>query len=213
MTTAEILSMGEGALDVAAGPSLDGVTQQTRDRAARVAERCFYQITGFVMAHRALPQKAIVEGKSVRWFPNLPEFVSMMAGKESLGPGTPPAAYGEDEPTVPNSAHVLPAPVATAIESRPVLTAPPTQRLIENAEDALGELARELGCIRNDSIPHNAGWFVPGKPTAYASAFDAIQGLVSSLKNGGTVYGGKPRRADAIVASEPENSPLQGGLF
>jgi hypothetical protein len=69
-----------------------------------------------------------------------------------------------------------------------VLTAPPSARLLESTEEALGALAADLGCVRNDDIAHNAGWFVPGHAKAYASAFDAIQGLVASLKAGGTVY-------------------------
>lgn len=159
---------------------LDGVQVETNARAARVAERCNFRVVGYVMEHKALPQRAIVKDCAVRWFPNDSDFENMMGRrKHSAGPGVPAEGWPADEmPQVsaPQVAAVKAAP------SRPILTAPPTARLVESVEEALGSLAKSLGCHWNDMIPHNAGWFVPGKPMAYASAFDAIQGLVERLR-------------------------------
>lgn len=97
---------------------------------------------------------------------------------------------------------------------RPALTTPATVQLLDTAEAALGQMASELGCVWNDRIPHNAGWFVPGQATAYGSAYDAIKGLVESLRAGGTVY--TPKDAPAIAASRVQELPIegaQGGLF
>lgn len=166
---------------------LDGVPMETNERAARVEERCSHRVVGYVMEHPTLDKRAIVADGAVRCFPNDDEFQRMMGWKKySGGPGVPHEGWPADEmpqPEVPKVA--LSAPAAP---SRPVLTAPPTAALLESTEEALGALARELGCHWNADIAHNAGWFVPGKPKAYASAYDAIQGLVESLKVGGTVY-------------------------
>jgi hypothetical protein len=70
--------------------------------------------------------------------------------------------------------------------------------------------------VHNEDIPHNAGWFVPGKAKAYASAFDAIKGLVDSLKAGGTVYVSTqtPKRSEpAKPEPKPEVESAQAGLF
>jgi hypothetical protein len=166
---------------------LDSVTLTTNERAARVAERCGYRVVGFVMEHGEHPRRAIVKDAEVRWFPNDSDFTNMMGWrKHSAGPGVPEAGWPVDE--MPQAAPVTVVAAAPAAPKRPVLTAPPTAKLLESTEEALGVLARDLGCVWNDAIPHNAGWFVPGKPTAYASAYDAIRGLHASLEGGGTVY-------------------------
>ncbi len=159
----------------------DLVTEKTFERAARVADRCNYGICGFVMEHRGgLVKRAIVQGEAVRWFPNDADFTNMMGWKKhSAGPGIPAEGWPADEMPQPEVPNMAPAKVAS---TRPILTAPPTAKLVESAEEAVAELARKLGIHWNDMIPHNAGWFVPGKPTAYASAFDAIRGLVERLR-------------------------------
>lgn len=186
---------------------LDGVQAETNARAARVEERCSYRVIGYVMEHVALPQRAVVADGAVRWFPNESDFTSMMGWrKHSAGPGVPAAGWPADE---------IPAPPPPAVQimevakpSRPVLTAPPSAKLLESAEAALGELARSLGCVWNEDIPHNAGWFVGGKPTAYASAYDAIQALHAHLAGGGTVYRApEPQKTVAEAITEPAPEP------
>lgn len=184
----------------------DLVSEQTFARAARVAERCNYSICGFVMQHRGgLDKRAIVQGEEVRWFPNDTDFTNMMGWKKhSPGPGIPAEGWPADEmpqPEVPNVAPVASKP------SRPTLTAPPTARLVESAEEAVAELAKKLGCHWNDMIPHNAGWFVPGKPTAYASAFDAIQGLVERLRGKPDALAVVDSMASAMMRESPEPAP------
>lgn len=176
-------------------PDLGAVSPLTSARAARVEERCSHRIVGYVTQHHALAKRAIIVDGAVRWFPNDDEFQNMMSWKKYPGgPGIPHEGWPLEESPAPAP---VAAPVsAPAAPSRPMLTAPPSARLLESTEAALGELARELGCVRNDEIAHNAGWFVPGNAKAYASAYDAIRGLVASLKSGGTVYEGKP----AIIA-------------
>jgi hypothetical protein len=188
-------------------PSLEHVIDATNARAARVEERCNYVVTGFVLTHHSLGKKAVVDMASVRWFPNVDEFMHMMTGRKiTPGPGLQPTQWGVDE-IAPAAPAIAPAPAAAA-PTRPVLTAPPSARLLESTEDALGQLAHELGCVYDVSVPHNAGWFVPGKPTACASAYDAIRGLVASLKAGGTVYEPKPA-APAIAEPVLELVPVE----
>lgn len=168
-------------------PSLDFVAASTIERAARVEERCNYRVVGFVLQHHSLPGRAIVLGTDVRWFPNDSDFANMMAWrKHSEGPGTPAEGWPVDETPAPAP---IAAPVAApTAPSRPVLTAPPTAKLLETTEAALGELARDIGCVFRDEIPHNAGWFVPGTAKAHASAYDAIRGRFARLEADGRVY-------------------------
>ena len=182
--------------------TMDLVSEETFARAARVAERCNFSICGFVMQHRdGLDKRAIVQGECVRWFPNESDFTAMMGWrKHSAGPGVPADGWPADE--IPQQE--APALAKPAAAARPILTAPPTAKLVESAEDAVAQLAKKLGCHWNDLIPHNAGWFVPGKPTAYASAFDAIQGLVERLR-------GKPDAlavVDGMVSMMAHEHPM-----
>ncbi|KVN83432.1 hypothetical protein [Burkholderia ubonensis] len=229
------------SINEAARLSLARVSQTTHARAARVIERCRFHVTGYVLSDVWDLRKAIVEDGAVRWIPNREDFTRVMAWQDTKGPNTPPdEAMGDALLGTATQAVSVP-PVAPAAPSRPVLTAPPTANLLESTEAALGTLARELGCVKNEEIPHNAGWFVPGKAHAYASAYDAIQGLVASLKNGGTVYeppaavtgglvaGGEAAAREVALAGEvtgnrstagkkkaapePTGEPVQGGLF
>jgi hypothetical protein len=199
------------------GPRLDAVIAATNARAARVEERCYHVVTGYVLTHRALAKKAIVDMGAVRWFPNIDEYTRMMTGRDIVpGPGVPPPEWGVDDLIAATPPVAVPVPAAV-LPAPPVLTAPPSARLLETTEEALGE----LGCVLNEDIPHNAGWFVPGKPTACSSAYDAIRGLVASLKSGGTVYEGKPAittidgalHASEAVARAEEKASSQGDLF
>lgn len=202
-------------------PSLGAIQPVTNARAARVEERCSHRVVGYVLQHRALQKRSIVVDGKVRWFPNDEEFQSMMGWKKyQPGPGVPHEGWPLDETPAPEPAA---APIQVApVPRRSVLTAPPTAKLLESTEEALGELALALGCVRNEEISHNAGWFVPGKSTAYASAYDAIRGLVASLEAGGTIYRsqpGAPAAASAAPVPEAkcrtveESSLSQGALF
>ncbi|WP_204117378.1 hypothetical protein [Paraburkholderia sp. C35] len=188
-----------------AQPSLARVSPTTNERAARVIERCRFHITGYVLSDTWELRKAIVEEGAVRWLPNREDFTRVMQWQDTKGPNTPPDEAIGDE-LIGTAAQAVSAPpmviAAPAAPSRPVLTAPPSARLLESTEEALGVLAGELGCVRNEDIPHNAGWFVPGKAKAYASALDAIKGLVSSLKAGGTVYEKKAAAPKADVPGD-----------
>lgn len=204
-------------------PSLDAITQETAERAARVEERCGHRIVGFVTRHHALAKQAIVVDGAVRWFPNDDEFKNMMGWKKYPdGPGIPHDGWPADETPAPPP---IAAPaVAPSAPARSVLTAPPSAKLLESTEAALGELARELGCVWNEEIPHNAGWFVPGNAKAHASAYDAIRGLFARLEAGGSVYRA-PAAATTVEAEAPtaEQTPKrkteqaavveQGALF
>ncbi|WP_028217676.1 hypothetical protein [Paraburkholderia oxyphila] len=216
---AKLHDAAEGMQDAAPVlPALDAVTQVSHARAARIMERCGYEITGYTLSHKGGTRKAIVDGSDVRWFPDATDFARMMQWMEPVGPGTPPdTAIGD--PLLDNDglAARAPAPVAPAVQ-RPLLSAPPSLPMVNTVEEALGVLAAELGCVRNDTVPHNAGWFVPGRPTAFTSALDAIKALVVSLKAGGTVYAaaarpvtdarGPAREATAGEAAHHEQAAL-----
>ncbi|MEX3917937.1 hypothetical protein AB4Y43_17095 [Paraburkholderia sp. BR10872] len=174
-------------------PSLEPVAPLAREKAARIIERCGYEITGYTLTHRAGTRKAIVDGTAIRWFPDAADFERMLRWKEPVGPATPPdSALGDPLLVSGQAGATSPAPVAPTVQ-RAVLAAPPSLPLLDTVEDALGAIAAELGCVRNDTVPHNAGWFVPGRSNAFASALDAIRALFGSLKAGGTVYTAQPR--------------------
>lgn len=184
------------------------VAPETRARAERVIERVGYRITGYVLTHPARQAKAIVDYPTqVRWFPTFDDFQRMMAWQETLEPGIPPEGYTDD-------AAALKAETPLHLDARPSIAVPVTVAVHGSAEQAIEALARELGCVHNTMIPSNTGWFVPGKPTAYMSAYDAITALVDNLKCGGTVY--TPERAPRVQQlSTPaaESESVQGGLF
>jgi len=157
------------------------VSEETGDRAERVAERCSHTVVGYVMQHTALAKRCVVVGGAVRWFPNDEDFQKMMGWKKFPdGPGIPAEGWPIEE--MPALAPIQVAAAMSPAMKRAILTAPPSAKLVESAEEALAQLAKSLGCHWNDMIPHNAGWFVPGKATAYASAYDAIAGLVERLR-------------------------------
>jgi hypothetical protein len=190
-------------------PALDAVTTLSHARAARIIERCGYQITGYTLEHKGGTRKAIVDGDAVRWFPDASDFARLMTWQEPIAPGTPPeAAIGDPLLTVERTA-TAPACAPSSPGGRPVLVAAPSTPLVDSVEEALGTLAAELGCVRNDTVPHNAGWFVPGRPTAFASALDAIKALFVNLKAGGTLYVAPPPREQMRPASG-ENAADQG---
>jgi hypothetical protein len=184
---------------------LDAVPAVANERAARVAERCSFRVIGYVMEHTALPKRAIVADEAVRWFPNDSDFTAMMGWKKhSAGPGVPAEGWPADE--MPQVA----APQVTAVKaapSRPILTAPPTARLVESAEEALASLAKAIGCHWNDMIPHNTGWFVPGKAIAYSSAYDAIQELVRRLRGNPDALAVVDAMASAMTHELPAPEP------
>ncbi|MCW0054046.1 hypothetical protein OIV36_31750, partial [Burkholderia pseudomallei] len=107
------------------------------------------------------------------------DMTRLMEWKTLTGSGAPP----EEGLDLSGAAPVPPARVAKA-----ALATPASHEPLTDAEKAMGELARRLGCVHNDTIPHNAGWFVPGNPVAYSSPLDAIEALVKHLKQGGAVY-------------------------
>jgi len=186
---------------------LDAVPAVANERAARVAERCSFRVIGYVMEHTALAKRAVVADDAVRWFPNESDFDKMMGWqKHSAGPGIPAEGWPVDEmPQV--DVPKLAVQINVAAPKRPVLTDPPTAKLVESAEDALAQLAKSLGCHWNDMIPHNAGWFVPGKPTAYASAYDAIAGLVERLRGNPSGEAVIDAMAKMMSREQPEPVP------
>ena len=179
-------------------PALDAMTQVAHARAARIIERCGYEITGYTLTHKGGTRKAIVDGAVVRWFPDASDFDRLMTWQKPIGSGTPPEAATGDPLLTVDIPAATPAPAPPAPVGRPVLSAAPSMPLVETVEEALGLLAADLGCVRNDTVPHNAGWFVPGQPTAFASALDAIKALFVNLKAGGTLYVPPPPRTEEI---------------
>lgn len=197
----------DGTQDAApALPALDAVTPLSHARAARIIERCGYEITGYTLTHKGGTRKAIVDGAVVRWFPDAGDFARLMTWQEPIGPGTPPeAAIGDALLTVDTRAAAS-APAPSAPMGRTVLTAGPSVPLVATVEAALGLLAAELGCVHNDTVPHNAGWFVPGRPNAFASALDAIKALFANLEAGGTLYV-PPLPKKEPMCADPEEAP------
>jgi hypothetical protein len=185
---------------------LGEVENETNAKADRVAERCNYRVVGYVMEHNGLDKRAVVADGAVRWFPNEIDFTKMMGWqKHSAGPGIPAEGWPVDE--MPALAPIQVAAAAPTAPKRPILTAPPSAKLVESAEEAVAQLAKALGCHWNDMIPHNAGWFVPGKPTAYASAYDAIAGLVERLRGIPSGEAAIDAMAKMMSREQPEAAP------
>ncbi|CAJ4329842.1 Uncharacterised protein [Burkholderia pseudomallei] len=182
-------------------PSQHAVAPDVARRAAAMFHPGGYEITGYVLTQKISSWKAIVEVTGTRWM-SLSDMQRLMSWKELIGSGAPPmdeppraAAACEcvDDTRREHTEAARPSPVALAprevvAAQRLALTRPASLNVVADVEEACGILAKRLGCVRNDSVPHNSGWFVPGRPIAYASALDAIEGLVDSLKSGGTVY-------------------------
>jgi hypothetical protein len=185
-------------------PALDAMTPMTHARAARIIERCGYEVTGYTLTHKGSTRKAIVDGADVRWFPDADDFARLMTWQKPIGSATPPEAATGDPLLTVGIPAATPVPAPSAQMGRPVLSAAPSMPLVETVEEALGLLAAELGCVRNDTVPHNAGWFVPGRSTAFASALDAIKALFANLKAGGTLYVPPPPRREPMRAVPDE---------
>lgn len=77
-------------------------------------------------------------------------------------------------------AAVEPAPMALPANPAPASKKEPTRIIVNEPVD---DLARSLGLVFNDMVPHNAGWFVPGYQRGYPSAADAIKGLFALVKS------------------------------
>lgn len=191
----------EPAIDL----SHDHVMSMTLRKAASVIDRVGYKITGYVLTHHEHPRKCIVDMATVRWFPDGADFTRMMNGRETRGPETPEEGF-EFETLV---AAIEPAPLAPVTVVKPSIAAHASRPMIESVEQAIGELAKELGCHHNALIPHNTGWFVPGKANAYASAFDAITALFANLSDGGTVYKANAEKIKPAPAPKIDAAPAQ----
>ncbi|RQR09926.1 hypothetical protein [Burkholderia stagnalis] len=203
--------------------SSHAVTAEVATRAAAMFHPGGYEITGYVLTQKISSWKAIVDVTGTRSM-SLSDMQRLMIWKEPVGSGAPPDEEitratpgredGEDAPrehieAVPPSP-AAPIPRGVLAIQRPALAQPASLNMIADVEEACGILARRLGCVHNDSVPHNSGWFVPGRPVAYASAVDAIEGLVESLKSGGTVYqppqAALPQHVAAVFANSETGS-------
>ncbi|MCA8198477.1 hypothetical protein [Burkholderia vietnamiensis] len=179
----------------------DAVTSDVAARAARMFHPGGYEITGYVLTQKISSWKAIVDATGVRWMSQA-DLARIMAWREPEGSGAPPeGADVSDEYTALRS--VAPASPVQLPAARPTLTRPASHEQPTDVDAALGELASRLGCVYNDSVPHNCGWFVPGHRIAYASALDAIEGLVDHLKSGGTTY----RAGPPAILARPALAP------
>jgi hypothetical protein len=193
------------------------VTAEVRAQTERMFEPGGYEITGYILTQRISSWKALVDVTGVRRM-GAADLARLMNWQEPAGTADAPEGAGPDVLPQAISSPAIQAPAV----ARPVLTRPRSHEAFDHVEQAYGELATRLGCVYNDTIAHNAGWFVPGKPTAYASPLDAIEGLVGSLRSGGTVYEPrqKPMGSPNFAANgsmstgvHPVNDGSQQGLF
>ncbi|KVO15121.1 hypothetical protein [Burkholderia ubonensis] len=168
------------------------VSTVVRERAQRLFHPGGYEITGYVLTQKISSWKAVIDVTGTRSM-SAADLERLMRWEEPTGSGGPPERDADDGPP--------PVPLSPATTAVPkcALSHEPSHAVPKDIADALGVLAKRLGCCYNDSIPHNAGWFVPGKPIAYVSALDAIEALFESLRRGGTTY--EPaKRADPTRA-------------
>lgn len=211
---------GENLAPVPAGrqyPPQERVSDDAIARALRALERVDFHVTGYVATHRSNPRKVIIDSgreTQIRWISG-EDFARVIAWQEPRDDANAPAGFltGEEAQNV--------QPPLAQPAARAMLTVAVTRAAAETVEASLGTLATELGCCFSDAIAHNSGWFVPGKPIAYASPLDAIYSLVESLKSGGAVYkpaGERPVSQTTIAAKNTASAaaiaaPAQQGLF
>jgi hypothetical protein len=200
-------------------PPQDRVSDDAIARALRALERVDFHVTGYVATHRSNPRKVIIDSgreTQIRWISG-EDFARVIAWQEPRDDGSAPAGFLISEEAQDTVQPPLAQPAARAM-----LTVAVTRAAAETVEASLGTLATELGCCFSDAIAHNSGWFVPGKPIAYASPLDAIYSLVESLKSGGTVYKPAGERPVSQATTRPEKdtapaaavaAPAQQGLF
>ncbi|MBN3744823.1 hypothetical protein G3N96_05150 [Burkholderia sp. Se-20373] len=192
--------------DEAASPAEDlalpqhAVSSKVRERTKRLFHPGGYEITGYVLTQMTSSWKVVMDETGTRSMSSA-DLERLMRWEEPAGSGGPLEDGANDGPP--------PAVLSSAIAavSKCALSVEPSHAMPIDIADALGILARRLGCCFNDSIPHNAGWFVPGKPIAYVSAIDAIEALFKNLSNGGTIYEPTKRDDPARVGRAPVNSP------
>lgn len=206
--------------------SFDSLDDATRERLERATSPGGYLISGVVLTH-PISQRLIIADRTGYRGLSADDMHRIMAWEEPHDPANR-AANGEaqDEPvSVPAPADVPDLRPAAAV--RPSLATEPTHAMLDSVEAALAELARESGCIFNEDIAHNAGWFVPGKPTAFKSPYDAIRALIDRSNVGGAVGrpAAAPRKAratpakagaipaDAATPAYTAEERTQGGLF
>ncbi|WP_420213540.1 hypothetical protein ACN8ZM_40755 (plasmid) [Burkholderia aenigmatica] len=192
--------------DEAASPEEDlalpqhAVSSKVRERTKRLFHPGGYEITGYVLTQKTSSWKVVIDGTGTRSMSSA-DLERLMRWEEPIGSGAPPEAGANDGPPPVVLSH------ATTAVPKCALSVEPSHAVPTDIADALGILARRLGCCFNDSIPHNAGWFVPGKPIAYVSAIDAIEALFKNLSSGGTIYEPTKRDEPARVGRAPVNSP------
>ncbi|KVD92941.1 hypothetical protein WS63_07860 [Burkholderia stagnalis] len=177
------------------------VSSEVRERMQRLLHPGGYEITGYVLTQKISSWKAVVDVTGTRWMSSA-DLERLMRWKEPTGSGVPPGVGSDDE-----SSPVPLPPLASMPVPKRALSVEPSHSMPNDIADAFGILAKRLGCCYNDSIPHNAGWFVPGKPIAYVSALDAIEALFESLRSGGTIYEPTKRAEPARVSLAPVMSP------
>lgn len=206
--------------------SLDCLDDATRVRAERAMFPGGYRISGVVLTHPVSQRLIIADRTGYRGL-GTDDMQRIMAWEM---PQEPAARSTDDE------SHVEPVAVPARTDApdlrpaapvRPLLATAPTRAMLDSVEGALAELARECGCIFNEDIAHNAGWFVPGKPTAFASPYDAIRAIVDRSPAAGPVgrAAAAPRKAratavkadamlaDAATPACTAEEQAQGGLF
>lgn len=205
---------------------LDSLDDTTRMRLERALSPGGYVISGAVLTH-PISQRLIIADRSGYRGLSADDMERIMAWKDPLESANR-AAHREtqDRPVeVPASADLPDLRPAASV--RPSLSTAPTRAMLDSVEAALAELARESGCIYNEDIAHNAGWFVPGKPTAFKSPYDAIRALIDHSNAGAPVSrpAAAPRKARATAANAvampadaetpacPAEEQAQGGLF
>jgi hypothetical protein len=188
------------------------VSSEVRERTQRLFHPGGYEITGYVLTQKISSWKAVVDVTGTRWM-SPADLERLMKWKEPTGSGGPPGEDSDDE----SSQAQVPLSLASAPVPKRALSVEPSHPVPNDIADALGILAKRLGCCYNDEIPHNAGWFVPGKPIAYVSALDAIEALFESLSSGGTIYEptkrAEPARVGRASAMSPDCDLTQQALF
>ncbi|NIF40096.1 hypothetical protein F3J14_04105 [Burkholderia sp. Tr-862] len=186
------------------------VSCKVRERTERLFHPGGYEITGYVLTQKTSSWKVVVDVTGTRSM-SLADLERLMRWEEPIGSGGPPEGGAVDGPPP------VALSLATTAVPKCVLSVEPSHAVPNDIADALGILAKRLGCCFNDSIPHNAGWFVPGKQIAYVSALDAIEALFKNLKSGGTIYEPtkleEPVRVDRASVISPKCDLSQQALF
>lgn len=179
--TADGYSQPSGSRD----PLLQSVTEAVLARTLRSTAPNRFYVSGFVVTQPVSKRKGIIDVAGERWL-SPADMERIVQWKDPVESGEAPSDLSDERGKPASAAAALPRVVE---RTKAALITPASHAGSDLTRDeVLVALARDIGCVYNDAIAHNTGWFVPGVPTAFESPTDAIGALVGILRKEARVH-------------------------